>query len=97
MLTKLAKKKLDAAIAEACEAQFKLESIPSTTAELANFLTFLDEIKERVRQTNHSDVNKKFFLQYILIYPVFSFVPSSINQPINQSIFFSYSWHSTTL
>ncbi|TDH16419.1 hypothetical protein EPR50_G00020980 [Perca flavescens] len=48
MLTKLAKKKLDAVISEACEAQFKLESSPSTTAELANFLTFLDEIKERI-------------------------------------------------
>ncbi|KAA8595375.1 hypothetical protein FQN60_012510 [Etheostoma spectabile] len=48
MLTKLAKKKLDAAIAEAWEAQFKLEFSPSTTAELANYLTFLDEMKERI-------------------------------------------------
>lgn len=49
MLTQLAKRNLDAVIAEASEAQFKLESSPSTTAELANALTFLDEIQERVR------------------------------------------------
>nr|XP_029134611.1 dynein heavy chain 6, axonemal [Labrus bergylta] len=48
MLTRLFKRKLDAIIAEACEAQFKLEFKPSTTAELANFLTFLDEIQERI-------------------------------------------------
>ncbi|XP_045894233.1 dynein axonemal heavy chain 6-like [Micropterus dolomieu] len=48
MLTRLAKRKLDAVIAEACEAQFKLEFSPSTTAELANSLTFLDEIQERI-------------------------------------------------
>lgn len=51
MLTQLAKRNLDAVIAEACEAQFKLESSPSTTAELADALTFLDEIQERVRNT----------------------------------------------
>ena len=54
-LSELAKRKLDAVIAEACEAQFKLEFSPSTTAELANFLTFLDEIEKRVRCTFHSD------------------------------------------
>ncbi|KAM7393703.1 hypothetical protein PAMP_020556 [Pampus punctatissimus] len=48
MLTQLAKRKLDAVIAETCEAQFKLEFSPSTTAELANFLIFLDEIQERI-------------------------------------------------
>lgn len=53
MLTQLAKKKLDAVIAEAADAQFKLESDPSTTVELANFLSFLDEIHERVRLTFH--------------------------------------------
>ncbi|KAI3352270.1 hypothetical protein L3Q82_005249 [Scortum barcoo] len=48
MLTQLAKRKLDAVIAEACEAQFKLEFSPSTTAELGNSLMFLDEIQERI-------------------------------------------------
>ncbi|KAL7403678.1 hypothetical protein ABVT39_003711 [Epinephelus coioides] len=48
MLTQLARTKLNAVIAEACDAQFKLESSPSTTAEFANSLTFLDEIKERI-------------------------------------------------
>lgn len=54
MLTQLAKSKLDAVTAEACEAQFKLESSPLTTAELANFHTFLDEIQERVRHMSYS-------------------------------------------
>uniref|UniRef100_A0A8C4HR50 Dynein, axonemal, heavy chain 6 n=2 Tax=Dicentrarchus labrax TaxID=13489 RepID=A0A8C4HR50_DICLA len=47
-LTQMAKRKLDAVIAEACEAQFKLEFRPSTTSELADSLTFLDEIQERI-------------------------------------------------
>ncbi|KAK2919405.1 hypothetical protein Q8A73_003776 [Channa argus] len=48
ILTQLAKKKLDVIIAETCEAQFKLEFTPSTTAELASSLIFLDEIQERI-------------------------------------------------
>uniref|UniRef100_A0A3Q3ICB6 AAA+ ATPase domain-containing protein n=1 Tax=Monopterus albus TaxID=43700 RepID=A0A3Q3ICB6_MONAL len=48
MLTQLARKKLDAVIAEAHEAQFKLEFTPSTTSELADALIFLDEIQERI-------------------------------------------------
>nr|XP_019939373.1 PREDICTED: dynein heavy chain 6, axonemal [Paralichthys olivaceus] len=48
MLTKLAKRKLDAIISEACEAQFKLEFSPTTTTELASSLIFLDEIQERI-------------------------------------------------
>lgn len=51
MLTQLAKRKLDAVISETSEAQFKLEFTPSTTAELANFLTFLDDIQKRVRSS----------------------------------------------
>ncbi|XP_069560973.1 dynein axonemal heavy chain 6 [Brachyistius frenatus] len=49
MLTEQAKTKVDAIIAEACEAQFKLEFSPSTTDELANFISFLDEIQERFK------------------------------------------------
>ncbi|XP_076584320.1 dynein axonemal heavy chain 6 [Chaetodon auriga] len=48
MLSQLAKRRLDGVIAEACEAQFKLEFRPSTTAELADSLTFLDEIQVRI-------------------------------------------------
>ncbi len=89
MLTQLAKRKLDAVIAEACEAQFKLEFSPSTTAELANSITFLDEIQERVRHAFH--VNSSFFishvcdktnkamlfLQYILQSPLYLFLSDS--------------------
>lgn len=52
MLIMLAKKKLDAVTAEVCEAHFKLESSPSTTAGLANFLSSLDEVREQVRRTH---------------------------------------------
>ncbi|XP_075319652.1 dynein axonemal heavy chain 6 [Odontesthes bonariensis] len=48
MLTQQARRKLDALLAEVCEAQFNLEFQPSTTAEMANGLTFLDEIQERI-------------------------------------------------
>lgn len=51
MLAQLAKRKLDPLIAETMEAQFKLESSPSTTAELAEYIIFLDQIQERVRST----------------------------------------------
>lgn len=49
MLPLLAKRKIDAVIAEAQDAQFKLEFIPSATTEFVNSLTFLEEIQERVR------------------------------------------------
>ncbi|XP_041838798.1 dynein heavy chain 6, axonemal [Melanotaenia boesemani] len=48
MFTQQAKKKLDVVLTEVCEAQFKLERPVSTTAEMASFLTFLDEIMERI-------------------------------------------------
>lgn len=53
MLTDKAKRRVDAVSAETSDAQFKLESTPSTTVELANYLTFLDEIQERVRHIYH--------------------------------------------
>lgn len=59
MLTQLAKRKLDAIIDEACDAEFKLEFEPATTTELANSLIFVDEIQKRVRQT--IPVNSLFF------------------------------------
>ncbi|KAM6942307.1 LOW QUALITY PROTEIN: dynein axonemal heavy chain 6-like [Lycodopsis pacificus] len=48
MLTQQARVKLDAVIAEVCEVDYQLESSPSTTAELANSLTLLDGIWERI-------------------------------------------------
>ncbi|KAM4706665.1 dynein axonemal heavy chain 6 [Discoglossus pictus] len=48
MLPVLAKKKMDAIIAEAQDAQFKLEFSPTTTMEYVNTLVFLDEIQERI-------------------------------------------------
>ncbi|XP_061882783.1 dynein axonemal heavy chain 6 [Entelurus aequoreus] len=44
-----AKRKLKAVMAEAGEAQFKLELSPTTTTELASYLTFLDDIPERMK------------------------------------------------
>ncbi|XP_063775637.1 dynein axonemal heavy chain 6 [Pseudophryne corroboree] len=44
----LAKKKLDAIIAEAQDAQFRLQFFPSTTLDFVNTLIFLDEIQERI-------------------------------------------------
>ncbi|XP_051939159.1 dynein axonemal heavy chain 6 isoform X1 [Hippocampus zosterae] len=49
ILTQQAKRKLKAVMAEAGEAQFKLELSPTTTTELASYLTFLDEIPERMK------------------------------------------------
>ncbi|KAI4873222.1 hypothetical protein NFI96_025127 [Prochilodus magdalenae] len=48
MLPLLAKKKMDAIIAEAQDAQFKLEFLPTVTTEYVNSLTFLEEIQERI-------------------------------------------------
>lgn len=59
----LAKRKLDAVTAEVYEAHFKLESSPSTTAGLANFLSSLDEVREQVRHT-HSCSNYIFSIKY---------------------------------
>ncbi|XP_018593809.2 dynein heavy chain 6, axonemal [Scleropages formosus] len=48
MLPLLAKKKMDAIIAEAQDAQFQLELVPTATIEFVKSLTFLDEIQERI-------------------------------------------------
>ncbi|XP_040273964.1 dynein heavy chain 6, axonemal [Bufo bufo] len=48
ILPLLAKKKMDAIIAEAQDAQFKLEFYPTTTLDYVNTLIFLDEIQERI-------------------------------------------------
>lgn len=48
MLPKLAKRNMDKIIYEAQDAQFRLESAPSSTMEFVDSLTFLDEIQERI-------------------------------------------------
>ena len=48
ILPEIAKRKTDALIAEAQEANFKLENKPTSTIEYVNSLTFLDQIQERV-------------------------------------------------
>uniref|UniRef100_A0A7M4FA16 Dynein axonemal heavy chain 6 n=1 Tax=Crocodylus porosus TaxID=8502 RepID=A0A7M4FA16_CROPO len=48
MLPVIGKKKVAAIIAEAQDAKFKLEFLPSTTTEYVNSLIFLDEIQERI-------------------------------------------------
>ncbi|XP_075463117.1 dynein axonemal heavy chain 6 isoform X2 [Ascaphus truei] len=48
ILPGLAKKKLDAVIAESQDAQFKLEFFPSATIDYVNNLIFLDEIQDRI-------------------------------------------------
>ncbi|XP_005385504.1 PREDICTED: dynein heavy chain 6, axonemal [Chinchilla lanigera] len=48
MLPQLSKKKVDAIISEAQDAEYKLEFIPTTTIEYVNSLVFLDEIQERI-------------------------------------------------
>uniref|UniRef100_K7FYG4 Dynein axonemal heavy chain 6 n=1 Tax=Pelodiscus sinensis TaxID=13735 RepID=K7FYG4_PELSI len=48
MLPVIGKQKVTAIIAEAQDAKFKLEFLPSTTTEYVNSLIFLDEIQERI-------------------------------------------------
>ena len=48
MLPCLARKEVDRLIAELQDAQFRLESLPSTTIEFVKSLTFLDDIQVRV-------------------------------------------------
>lgn len=48
MLPRQSKKKVDAIISEAQDAEYKLEFVPTTTIEYVNSLVFLEEIQERV-------------------------------------------------
>lgn len=66
MLPVLAKKKMDAIIAEAQDAQFKLEFVPTATTEYVNGLLFLDEIQERVRVIQINYTFGAFFFFYKL-------------------------------
>ncbi|EAW99557.1 hypothetical protein FLJ37357, isoform CRA_b [Homo sapiens] len=48
MLPRQSKKKVDAIIFEAQDAEYKLEFVPTTTTEYVHSLLFLDEIQERI-------------------------------------------------
>ncbi|RXN25582.1 dynein heavy chain axonemal [Labeo rohita] len=48
ILPRLAKKKMDDIIAEAQDAQFKLDFVPTVTNEYVNSLNFLEEIQKRI-------------------------------------------------
>ncbi|XP_037589527.1 dynein heavy chain 6, axonemal [Cebus imitator] len=48
MLPLQSKKKVDAIISEAQDAEYKLEFVPTTTTEYVHSLIFLDEIQERI-------------------------------------------------
>uniref|UniRef100_A0A2K6TNM5 Dynein axonemal heavy chain 6 n=1 Tax=Saimiri boliviensis boliviensis TaxID=39432 RepID=A0A2K6TNM5_SAIBB len=48
MLPLQSKKKVDAIISEAQDAEYKLEFVPTTTTEYVHSLVFLDEIQERI-------------------------------------------------
>lgn len=51
----MARRSLDSVSTELYEAQFKLKALPSsTTPELGNYLTFLDEIKDMVTFDGYS-------------------------------------------
>lgn len=60
ILPRLAKKKMDAIIAESQDAQFKLDFVPTGTNEYVNSLTFLEEIQKRVRIKSEPWPIKKF-------------------------------------
>ncbi|XP_051801201.1 dynein axonemal heavy chain 6 isoform X2 [Acanthochromis polyacanthus] len=64
MLTLQAKRQLDAVIAAIHDAKKKLELCPSGTDDLANSLTFLDEIQERILllEEEHETVCKMYNL-----------------------------------
>ncbi|KAM6971776.1 dynein axonemal heavy chain 6 [Aplochiton taeniatus] len=69
MLPLLAKRQMDAIIAEAQDAQFKLECAPTTTTEFVNTLTFLDEIQERIEAL---DVQKETVSQMYKLIEVYT-------------------------
>jgi len=57
-----ARKEVDRLNAELQDAQFKLEFVPTTTLEFVSYLTFLDEIQERVRMTYDVDTGRFYCL-----------------------------------
>ncbi|XP_036080207.1 dynein heavy chain 6, axonemal isoform X2 [Rousettus aegyptiacus] len=65
MLPRQSKKKVDAIISEAQDAEYKLEFVPTTTIEYVNSLVFLDEIQERIE--NLEDEGNVVIQMYKLI------------------------------
>ncbi|XP_042075509.1 LOW QUALITY PROTEIN: dynein axonemal heavy chain 6 [Haplochromis burtoni] len=70
MLTQLAKRKVDAIVTEVCEAEVKLGSSPSTTAQLADFLKFVDEIQERIIEIKEEQKSVSKMYDLINMYSV---------------------------
>uniref|UniRef100_A0A3P9C2G1 Dynein axonemal heavy chain 6 n=1 Tax=Maylandia zebra TaxID=106582 RepID=A0A3P9C2G1_9CICH len=70
MLTQLAKRKVDAIVTEVCEAEVKLGFSPSTTAQLADFLTFVDEIQERIIEIKEEQKSVSKMYDLINMYSV---------------------------
>ncbi|XP_074141707.1 dynein axonemal heavy chain 6 isoform X2 [Sminthopsis crassicaudata] len=62
MLPLQSKKKVDAIITEAQDAEYKLEFVPTATVEYVNSLIFLDEIQERIEAIeDEADVVTKMY------------------------------------
>ncbi|XP_055022499.1 LOW QUALITY PROTEIN: dynein axonemal heavy chain 6-like [Boleophthalmus pectinirostris] len=55
LLTRLAKHKVDAVLKETNDAEINLRVSPSTTAELANYLIFLEQIQERIHRLTEEE------------------------------------------
>lgn len=74
MLPVIGKKKVTAIIAEAQDAKFKLEFLPSSTTEYVNSLIFLDEIQERVSIFQLSgDRGRGHYLEKLKVYFAYVF------------------------
>ncbi|XP_044299896.1 dynein axonemal heavy chain 6 isoform X2 [Varanus komodoensis] len=70
MLPVIAKKKVSAILAEANDAKFKLEFLPTTTTEYVLSLTFLDEIQERIETLEEESTVVTKMYQLIELYVV---------------------------
>ncbi|KAG8130386.1 hypothetical protein E2320_017073 [Naja naja] len=85
MLPIIAKKKVNTILAEANDAKFKLEFLPSTTTEYVATLTFLDEIQDRIEilEDESKVVSKMYQLieQYVIPTPPEDFALFSSLKP----------------
>ncbi|WAR29562.1 DYH6-like protein [Mya arenaria] len=70
MLPKLARKEVDRLIAELQDAQFRLESVPSTTIEFVKSLTFLDEVQVRIEPLEKESMIVKDMYDLIDVFQV---------------------------
>ncbi|XP_060586003.1 dynein axonemal heavy chain 6-like [Ruditapes philippinarum] len=70
MLPKLARQEVDRLIAELQDAQFRLESTPSTTIEFVKSLTFLDDIQVRIEPLEKESMVVKDMYELIDVFQV---------------------------